>query len=79
MVNKYGDKYIPDKFDPQINKIAVLCGQGEWTEAAAIVGKIADGEIDLPGDKNLKTKMLINGTMFLASLIENWIDKKRNK
>lgn len=77
MIDKFGDKYIPDKFDPKLNEIANLCGTGKWEEAALIVGRIANGKIKLPGSKTYKTKTFENGTMFIASLIEEWIDKKK--
>ena len=77
LVDKYGDKYIPDRFDPQINEIAVLCGNGEWLKAAEITGKVADGEINIPGDKGTKTKMIVNGFMFIASIVLHWIEKKK--
>lgn len=79
LADKYGDKYIPDRFDPKIDEVAVLCGNGEWIEAAEVVGKVADGELNLPGDKSTQTKMIVNGFMFGASIVLNWIENKKKQ
>jgi len=77
LIDKYGDRYIPDRFDVKINEVAMLCGEKMWTEAAEIVGNVASGEIKIKGDQSIKTRWFVNGAMFFASWIENWIEEKK--
>lgn len=79
IVDHYGDKVIPDEYDPIINsaceKIIAKDYDGATVNLATIMNKL----IDIPVlDEATEEVVFINGLRFLVSILQNYIQKKKN-
>ena len=80
VVDHYGDKFIPDDYDPEINEICELGLNGEYDEAAGKAGSLMNKLIDLPVmDEGTEEFVFVNGLKFLVSLLQNWIEKQKTE
>lgn len=77
-IDKEGDKYIPDKFDPVINETVNLAIAGKYEDAAAKAGEALDAAIDIPyAPDEIEALLFVDGAKFIVRFIQNWIEKKK--
>ena len=78
LIDYYGDKFVPDEYDPPLNSILTKALDGDYegakSEAASLLNKV----IDLPYlDETSEEAVFQTGMSFLLKIITNWIDKKK--
>ena len=78
LIDKYGDKVIPDEFDEAINDSVLLALAGEYEAAAAVIGEAIDAVVDIPYiEDDIEALVFIDGAKFLVRIIQHWIESKK--
>jgi len=77
-IDTKADKFIPDNIDPIINSAITLALNGELDGASIEIGTAINLVVDIPLlDEDHEQKLFVDGTSFILSLINNWIQNKK--
>ena len=79
VIDFYGDKIIPDDYDPFINEVIQLILEEKYALAAEKAGSLMNKLIDLPVmDETTEEFVFVQGMKFLVSMLMNYIEKQKS-
>lgn len=78
VLDKYGDKFVPDRYDPLINKACFFALSGDYEEAAGAVGEILDDMVNLEALADTTEKLIfVDGLKFFVRQIMLYVEKRK--
>lgn len=78
VVDSYGDKHIPDKYDDKINLAVNMALDGDYENASQQAGEILDDVIDLQKvDDSTEKLIFVDGLKFIVRQIIYFIERRK--